>query len=406
MASQGRKWFTNRGQMLQVSISALALVVAGRGAWKGMLASQFLSLGALLFYALVGLVIASFTWMIRSNRASGGSPSPKADEGARQVSETVATIPDDAPSLLVHYFKSEDGWRKLRFSNEKPLTAIIRNIWPIVSSERYEAAQQIDLLPGIIPPISFGNPVECSEVSQVSLIEVLREGTEKTMDSVVIDYDDSHNHQYSRQFTLTRNLDMRESIAWIPGPICLRGQVQTPVPSVESLGDLREKLRMARAFPIEQQAAQQYLSEAKDAQEQVRILSWKVDACQKASVIWSLEGDVKRLEERLGRLLNVATTLEGLLDFELSRLLERPLSTIDPRYSDSINKIDAWKFQDDFMDLRKRLLPYGSVSLDILAYTVPNDISGEDVQGVLSRTAHKLSTYAASLFEPPQPTIS
>lgn len=70
MASQDRKWFANRGQMLQVGINALALAITGKNAWSEMMASRFLAVGALLFYALVGLVVLSFVWMVRSQTST------------------------------------------------------------------------------------------------------------------------------------------------------------------------------------------------------------------------------------------------------------------------------------------------------------------------------------------------
>ena len=80
MSSHEQKWFANRGQMLQIAIAALALVISGQNAWKDLMASHFLSWGAFLFYALVGLVVLSFVWMVRSNQ--------------------VATPPHAEPSLL------------------------------------------------------------------------------------------------------------------------------------------------------------------------------------------------------------------------------------------------------------------------------------------------------------------
>jgi hypothetical protein len=44
-----RGWFANRGQMLQIGINALALIIGGKDAWKDLLASQYFSLGAVLF---------------------------------------------------------------------------------------------------------------------------------------------------------------------------------------------------------------------------------------------------------------------------------------------------------------------------------------------------------------------
>jgi hypothetical protein len=36
VALVGGKWFANRGQMLQMAIAAMALVIAGRNAWRAL----------------------------------------------------------------------------------------------------------------------------------------------------------------------------------------------------------------------------------------------------------------------------------------------------------------------------------------------------------------------------------
>src|ERR1035441_1826614 len=65
VAPRDHKWFANRGHMLQIAINALALLIGGKETWKDLMNSQFFSLGALLFYALVGLVVMSFLWWVR-----------------------------------------------------------------------------------------------------------------------------------------------------------------------------------------------------------------------------------------------------------------------------------------------------------------------------------------------------
>lgn len=61
MPSPENKWFANRGQVLQIIIGALALILAliigHKNAWNELMGNHFVSLGALLLYALVGLVI-------------------------------------------------------------------------------------------------------------------------------------------------------------------------------------------------------------------------------------------------------------------------------------------------------------------------------------------------------------
>ena len=70
---------------MQIVIQALALIIAGKGAWPALLQSRFLSFGALLFYALVGAVILSFVWMVRSNGASQPRPIPSGRMSGPQI---------------------------------------------------------------------------------------------------------------------------------------------------------------------------------------------------------------------------------------------------------------------------------------------------------------------------------
>jgi hypothetical protein len=88
--------------MLQVGISALALVVAGRGAWNEILASQFLSLGAVLFYALVGLVVLSFIWMMRSNQEGQIREAPPRDSEIATLRQQQAVREFVANELAGH----------------------------------------------------------------------------------------------------------------------------------------------------------------------------------------------------------------------------------------------------------------------------------------------------------------
>jgi len=83
--------------MLQVAINALAVIITGKSVWQQMLASQFLSWGALLFYVLIGLVVLSFVYMVRSNKSAARMPGPSLHyeiEAAAPEHEAEPAIPE------------------------------------------------------------------------------------------------------------------------------------------------------------------------------------------------------------------------------------------------------------------------------------------------------------------------
>jgi hypothetical protein len=65
---EGPVWFANRGQILQLVVACIACVFAGTKAWPEMKQNEFLSAGALLFYALVALVLISAGTILNAAR--------------------------------------------------------------------------------------------------------------------------------------------------------------------------------------------------------------------------------------------------------------------------------------------------------------------------------------------------
>ena len=63
-------WFSTKGQIAQVAFAAAACVFAGFKAWPEMKQNEYLSTGALLFYSLVGLVVASIVMLARAVRTA------------------------------------------------------------------------------------------------------------------------------------------------------------------------------------------------------------------------------------------------------------------------------------------------------------------------------------------------
>ena len=67
------QWFSNKGQILQTALTGIACIFAGIEVWPNMNNNQqLLSLGSLLFYALVGAVITSFVILFK--RSSHATP--------------------------------------------------------------------------------------------------------------------------------------------------------------------------------------------------------------------------------------------------------------------------------------------------------------------------------------------
>jgi hypothetical protein len=69
-------WFANRGQIIQISVAVLALILAAIQAWPKLQSNQFLSSGAILFYLLVFLVIVVASRGIHRSTISSKHPDP------------------------------------------------------------------------------------------------------------------------------------------------------------------------------------------------------------------------------------------------------------------------------------------------------------------------------------------
>jgi hypothetical protein len=67
-------WFSTKGQIAQLALATLGCIFAAIKAWPEMKNNQFLSLGALLFYALVGLVLIASTTLVKAIRSKSPVP--------------------------------------------------------------------------------------------------------------------------------------------------------------------------------------------------------------------------------------------------------------------------------------------------------------------------------------------
>jgi hypothetical protein len=133
--------------------------------------------------------------------------------------KTPTTVASNAPRLLVDY--ADTGQKgKLVFRCDR--VAIIRQVHPLISRERYQSEYQFSLSPSIPPPADPAKPVECkiyglraaNRPDIRSLVDILRGESEDTLDSVVVDYDDDHGNQYCRRYSLFKGQD--GSVSWIP----------------------------------------------------------------------------------------------------------------------------------------------------------------------------------------------
>ena len=283
--------------------------------------------------------------------------------------------------------------------SDNDLSALNATFRSVVSEERYHGEYELRLTPNTMPPISH-DKVQCrivgvrnpNERSTTTLPDALRYDTEQTLTTVVIDYEDAEQNQFSRLFTLAKNID--DSVTWIPSPIRLRGECEFPGTEAQDLDGLRAKLRLAARYDSEHQAAEQYLQRFTEAQKDIKRLTWRCQAYEQASVIWAFEGEVKRLRYRLLDLLQSAETLAQNGKRDLLELLAHPLSDDSPPLSNSLERPKKWRVIQDFRDLRHRLPD----SVAMSSYMVPNPADSQEVIKLLVQTANQLATYAASLL--------
>ena len=92
-------WFSTKLQIAQTSFTALACIFGGIKAWPEMKGNQYLSIGALLFYVLVALVLASVFVLIKalSGKPKQESQMPNYHREAKQYGDaTTPRVPSSA----------------------------------------------------------------------------------------------------------------------------------------------------------------------------------------------------------------------------------------------------------------------------------------------------------------------
>jgi len=360
------KW---KKKVISVLLSALGLVLAGikthlQPWWIVTVACEA---AALIWMVWSFLGVSERRVAEPTDPASSTPPVPQPP-----VPAPIEDVAPDAPNPLVEY-RSSGARHELILTTDKDRHVITPSIGPLACAERYGAEYEITTIPRILSQVSTGSPVTCQIAvrdphtgSIVPLVDILRQSSPEGSASVFLSFKDSDDNEFSRLFTVHRNVD--DSVTWIPGPVTLKGKRQAPIPGIGNLAKLRARLSLADNFPDEQKAAQQYLREAEEARKKIESLESQLRAWPQAVGIYCLAQDAERLRYRfMGTMMTP--------DFEPT-------------------------FRDDFARLKGRIAE--KVSIEMATYNLPEalntDETKSEIQGLLWRTIGALNNYAASLL--------
>lgn len=188
---------------------ALGFILEGvphiaRGEWR----AGCTQIGIAIAFVFVGIGIARQLGKIYDAvKTALTSKSSLITENAKlkaqvQAATMSTTTPGDlallknAPAHRVEYIGGTIG--TLILKNDRDSPAIVRRFGHLESEEAYGSSYTLNVSPEVIPQIEKGNPMECRlygvtspSATSSSLEAVLRDGTEHSVDSVLIDYDDA-----------------------------------------------------------------------------------------------------------------------------------------------------------------------------------------------------------------------
>src|SRR4051812_48495079 len=88
MAAQ-LQWFTTKGQIIQVLIAALACIFAGIRAWPDMQRTNLFTVGAIVFYLLVALVVFMIIVLVRNSTRAQTFPAERHRNNEKEDSEPL-----------------------------------------------------------------------------------------------------------------------------------------------------------------------------------------------------------------------------------------------------------------------------------------------------------------------------
>ena len=169
--------------------------------------SEYFTGGAILFYLLVGLVIASIIVLLRALGAGNRQAS------SRTITPDAASFriaqPPDAPDILIRFLVDPKQGEMLEFINESAAAIIGLSIGPLVWEER-RPVRLCDEIGTLFPshPQKRRVSLEKSPHSFGSLCQFIRTNTPSDADtSVTVTYQDSKGRNFSRAFTLTTKIN-------------------------------------------------------------------------------------------------------------------------------------------------------------------------------------------------------
>jgi hypothetical protein len=307
----------------------------------------------------------------------------------------VTRIPGDAPNPLIEY-RSSITRHELIVTNDKQRAVIAPKLRPLICREQYESEYEIQTIPGVLPAVA-GRPITCQisglkdphTNSWTPLVEVLRRAVPEGGAWVVLDFKDSDDNEFSRQFTLHRNTD--DSVTWIPGPISARGACKISSIETGDLAKLRARLVLADGYHDTKAAADQWLAEALRLKDTVTQQEHRLNDWPRAANAIALAGEANRLRQELNA-LNGDWSAKGDPNAFANPLNRAWVSDIAEHQLSA----DRWRFHMELRQLRMKLPE--ALANDVPTPDIPSDLSRDAVLSLLSRIVGDLESYAANLL--------
>ena len=97
-------WVANKGQVIQILAAVLAVILAGINAWPKLQGNQFFSLGAILFYVLVLLVVVVASRAIQPSLISSNEPDLSANPLKLAITAKSVFTDDKINPLIYPYW--------------------------------------------------------------------------------------------------------------------------------------------------------------------------------------------------------------------------------------------------------------------------------------------------------------
>ena len=135
-------WFTNKGQLIQIALATLSCIFAGAKAWPDLKGNDFLSIGALLFYSIVLLLISLLFVVLFARQGQ------RAETSAKLVDhERITTYWKHCDRLLTAYRRLEyDHRHEVRFPFSHSSWPSFDTVWKYSDVQLYTLNHQVQLL--------------------------------------------------------------------------------------------------------------------------------------------------------------------------------------------------------------------------------------------------------------------